>query len=263
MLKNTLIAVSLGILAFGVGRPAAAQTTFLNEYGLLSGGRVAQGVKDSVVPRNALQGQRLEEEPKNTFVFSGGFSRQDLGVGDTMTWGGGIGLIGVQNPDHPWQLTASAFNTNLDSGGIDDDFFGWSVGGKYTISLPKNADLPAISAVATYSDVNSLGETLFLGAAADQRITPSLYLTGNLGWLHAENGGFNENGMFAGIGATFTSGRWPRLSLSGDFLFENDVTREDLWTIAALYAVNDNVAVRVGGGKHDLIFANVYVKRGK
>jgi len=262
MLKNTMIVAALGLLALGVGRPAAAQTTFLNEYGLLSGGRVAQGVKDTPVPKNALQGQRIADEPKNIFLFSGGFSRQDIGSGDVMSWGGGIGLIGTQNPDHPWQLTLSASNTNLDGGGIDDDFFGWAVGGKYTISQPSGTDLPAISAVATFSDVNGLGETLFLGAAADQKITPSLYLTGNLGWLHAENGNANANGLFGGVGATFTSGRWPRLSLSGDFLFENDVTGEDLWTVAALYAVNDNVAVRVGGGKHNLVFANIYVKRG-
>lgn len=262
MLKNTLIAVSLGILALGMGRPAAAQTTFLNEYGLLSGGRVAQGVRDSNVPKNALQAQKIEEDPKNTLVFSGNFSRQDVGPGDVMTWGGGLGLIGTQNPDHPWQLTASAFSTNFDIGNFDDDFFGWSVGGKYTISLPKTNDLPALSVVGNYTDVSDLGESLFFGLAADQKITPSLYLTGNLGWIHAENG-VEENALFGGIGATFTSARFPRLSISGDFVFENDVTGEDLWTVGALYAVNDNVAVRVGGGKHSLVFANLYVKRAK
>jgi hypothetical protein len=262
MLKNTLIAVSLGILAFGVGRPAAAQTTFLNEYGLLSGGRVAQGVPGSNIPNNALQAQKLKDEPKNTLVFGGNYSRQDVGSGHLNTWGGGLGLIGTQNPEHPWQLTASAFNTSVDIGNFDDDFFGWSVGGKYTISLPKSNDLPAVSVVGTYSDVNELGESLFLGLAADQRITPNLYITGNLGWLHAENGG-TENAFFGGVGATLTSGRFPRFSISGDFVPENDVTGEDLWTIGALYAVNDSVAIRVGGGKHSLVFANLYVKRAK
>ncbi|MCC2669608.1 MAG: hypothetical protein K0Q72_2079 [Armatimonadetes bacterium] len=262
MLKKTLIAVSLGILAFGLGRPAAAQNTFLDEYGLISGARPAQGVRDANTPRNALQGQEAEGASKTTFIAGGFFGQQDFGPGDVTRWGGGLGLIGAQNPDHPWQLTASFFNTNLDAGGFDDDFFGWSVGGKYVITLPKSGREPVVSVVGTYSDVSDVGESLFFGLAVDQKVTPSLYLTGNLGWLHAENGG-DENDLYGGLGATLTTGRAPRLSLSADWQFENDVTGRELWTVSALYAVNNNVAVRLGGGKDNLFFGNIYLKRSK
>jgi hypothetical protein len=262
MLKKTLIAVSLGILAFGMGRPAAAQNTFLDEYGLISGARPAQGVRESNAPKNALQAQELENAPKTAFIAGGFFGRQDLGGGDVTRWGGGLGLVGAQNPDHPWQLSAAFYNTNLDGFGVDDDFFGWSVGGKYVISLPKNGKEPIFSVVGNYSDVSDLGESLFFGLAVDQKVTPSLYLTGNLGWLHAENGA-DSNDLYGGLGATLTSGRFSRFSLSADWQFENDVTGEDLWTVSALYAVNNNVALRLGGGKHDLIFGNIYFKRAK
>ena len=260
MLKKTLIAVSLGVLAFGLGRPAAAQNSFLDEYGLISGARPAAGVREANAPKNALQGQEKENAPKSTFIAGGFFGRQDIpGGGDVTRWGGGLGLVGAQNPAHPWQLTAEFFNTNLDADSFDDDFFGWSVGGKYVISLPKSGKEPIFSAVAKYSDVNDLGKSLFFGLAVDQKVTPSLYLTG---WLHAENGG-DENDLYGGLGATLTSARFSRFSLSADWQFENDVTGEELWTVSALYAVNDKVAVRIGGGKHDLIFGNIYLKRAK
>jgi hypothetical protein len=262
MLKKTLIAVSLGILAFGLGRPAAAQNTFLDEYGLISGARPAQGVRDANTPKNALQGQELENAPKTAFIAGGFFGRQDFGPGDVTRWGGGIGYVGAQNAAHPYQLSASFYNTSLDIGSFDDDFFGWSVGGKYVINLPKSGSDPVFSVVGTFTDVSDLGESLFFGLAVDQKVTPSLYLTGNLGWLHAQNGA-DANDLYGGLGATLTSGRWSRLSLSADWQFENDITGEELWTVSALYAVNNNLALRVGGGKHDLVFANVYLKRAK
>jgi hypothetical protein len=260
MLKKTLIAVSLGLLALGMGRPAAAQATFLSEYGLLEGARPAQAIADNNQPKNALQAQNLGDA-KTAWILGGFFSRQDFTGGDAMQWGGGIGLVGMQNPKHPWQLTASAYNVNLDAGPVDEDFFGWSVSGKYVLSLPSNGKEPVFSVYGRYADVNDFGETINFGLAVDQKVTPSLYLTGNVGWLHQENGG-DENDLFGGFGATLTSGRMRKLSLSADYTFENDLMGDDAWTVSAIYAVNNNLAFRVGGGEDSLVFANIYYKRG-
>lgn len=260
MLKKTLIAVSLGLLALGMGRPAAAQATFLSEYGLIEGARPAQGVVDNNQPKNALQAQNVGDA-KTAWILGGFFSRQDIPGGDAMQWGGGIGLVGLQNPRHPWQLTASVFNTNLDAGPVDDDFLGWSVSGKYVINLPSRGSAPIVSVFGRFTDLDDLGETVNFGLAVDQRISPSLYLTGNIGWLHLQNGG-DENDLSGGIGATLTSARWRKLSLSADYSFENDITGDDAWTVSAIYAANNNLAFRVGGGKDSLVFANIYYKRG-
>lgn len=260
MLKRTLIAVSLGLLALGMGRPAAAQATFLSEYGLIEGARPAQVAADNNQPKNALQAQNVGEA-KTAWILGGFFSTQDVPGGDATLWGGGIGLVGLQNPRHPWQLTASAYNTNLDAGPVDDDFFGWSVSGKYVINMPSNGKEPIFSVYGRYTDLKDLGETVNFGLAVDQKVTPSLYLTGNIGWLHQENGG-DENDLYGGIGATVSSARWKKLSLSADYQFENDLTNDDRWTVSAIYAANNNLAFRVGGGEDSLIFANIYYKRG-
>jgi hypothetical protein len=260
MLKKTLITVALGLLALGMGRPAAAQATFLSEYGLLEGARPAQAVADNDQPKNALQAQNLGDA-KTAWILGGFYNRQDVPGGDASLWGGGLGLVGLQNPRHPWQLSFSAFNTNLDAGPVDDDFFGWSVAGKYVINLPAHGKDPIFSVFGRYSDLDDLGETINFGLAVDQKVTPSLYLTGNLAWLHASNGA-DENDLAGGIGATVTSSRWRKLSLSADYSFENDITGDDAWTVSAIYAPSNNLAFRVGGGEDSLIFANIYFKRG-
>jgi len=260
MLKQTLIAVSLGLLALGAGRPAAAQVRFLNEYGLIAGARPAQTTKEDVLPRNAMQAQGGEEDSSHTFVVGGFFGRQDFLGGDITQWGGGVGLIGNTDPRHPWQITARFFNTNLDVAGFEDDAFGYAVGGKYVFNATGKRTEPVASFFGEYSDVSRYGEALQLGIAVDQRVSNSIYLTGNIAWTHVENGAA-ENDLTGGVGVTLASGRWPRLSFSADYQWENDIVGEDLWSVSALYAATDNLSLQIGGGKNDLIFGSINLKR--
>ncbi len=54
-----------------------------------------------------------------------------------------------------------------------------------------------------------------------------------------------------------------RLSISGNYVFDNAADGEDFWSISAHYNLGDNSTVRFGGGKHGTLFANYIYHRSR
>jgi hypothetical protein len=194
------------------------------------------------------------ENPTQRFLVSPFFRTSSNRGFDADLFGGGIGYASVNNPRHPWSLSASYFNTDFDPG--DFDFNTFDVVGKYVLWQPDNQKAPVVSLVGRYQAANHDIEDRFdVLLAADQRICPSLYLTANLGWADRFDSDF-----VAGFGATWRSSRLPKLSLSANYVVDNDVDGEDFWSLSAIWAFDKTSSIRVGGGKHDTWFVNYNAK---
>ncbi len=263
MVRKTLIAASLALLAIGGARPSSADARFLESYGEIFGARTIIGRPNDARPKDAIHGQEDGEDARTSAFFispfyhnrgyGGGFRRETF-AGATLGYAGAIG------DRNPYQIWSSLYSYNLH--GPVDNRFGFDVGGKFTLWQPANENLPVVSFVGQYRDIDLFGfNRLDLLVALDQRITNNLFLTGNIGWGRGDVAGAGDvDDLIAGVGLTWRAA--PRLSFSADYLIDNDVDGEDRWTLSGAYALNEDLAVRLGGGKHETFFGNVIWKFG-
>ena len=267
MVKRSLVCASLALLAASAAQPASADTKFFEPYGNIFGARTILGSPADARPKDALQTQESRrEEPTRRIAVSPFFNTEDLGnVGDTTYFGGTLAYASTANPEHPWQLYASIFNLNVDIDrpfGFDDDFFGFDIVGKYVLWTPAEPNLPVVSVVFRYMDVEDIGNRWDAALAADQRLSDEFYLTANLGWADADpdGAGGGESDFIPGFGLSWHPRSYRPLSLHFDYVVDNDVDGEDDWSISAIHTFGDTFAARVGGGKHSRFFGNLVAK---
>lgn len=261
--RKHLIAATLAAAALAGGRPAAAEPTFFEPYGELFGARTILGSSSDSRPKDAIQGQKgVVEEPKTRLQVSPFFRSLETGGGSTDVFFAGTGLTfaSARNPKNPWQVQVGAYNTNVqvDAAGFDKNFFGFEGAGKFVVWQPEAVNAPVVSIVGRWQDINRTGSRGDVLLAADQRLSSSLYLTGNVGWgRRAPEVGPDQDDLVAGAGATWAAS--PQLSFSADYVLKNDVDfGEDFWGVSASYAPEKKAwSARVGGGKHKTFFANL------
>jgi hypothetical protein len=262
MVRKSLVAVTLALLAFGAGRPAAADQKFLEPYGEIFGARTLLGSPNDLRPRDAIQGQEEVGGRASAFIVNPFWRVQGFpGGGRATTLGGSLAYAGQVGANNPFQLWSNlyAFNPH----GPVSTRFGFDVGGKLVLWQPANVNLPVVSGFAQYRNIDLFGfNRIDAGIALDQRITDNIYLTGNVGFGYSDfDFTPSTTDVVAGVGLTWRVS--PRISFSGDYVISNDVDGEDRWSIAGIYAVNQDLAVRLGGGKRDTFFANATYKFGR
>jgi hypothetical protein len=269
MVRKSLIVASLALLAMGGGRAAQADPVFLEPYGELFSARTFSPSAGDPRPKDAFQGQGAGEEGKaSSFVISPTFWMTDIPLGgglstDVMIWGVTLGYAASMG-DHPWSITGTILDFDVDPPGPGDaNNIGFDVAGKFTVWQPA-ANLPVVSLVGRYMGVINQFHRWDVGVAADQKITNNVYGTVNLLYSRFNfNGGGSFDDFKPGLGLTWSVS--PKLSLSGNYIFNNDAdslqsisaTGIDTWSIAATYLFNDQASVRFGGGKHETFFANL------
>jgi len=259
-LSNGLIAASLALLAVGACNPAKADT--LGEYGDIFGARTSKASPADGRPTSALSAEKKSDGGE---LVVSPFYRQSNSQGLlTRQYGGALEWNGGSDR-HPFSIEGDFFNTHFEAGDATLDRFSWAGQGKYVFWQPASKSLPVVSIVGRYEHINGLGNRIDLAAAADEQVTKNIYVTANLGWGHNEDqdGGHSTNDFVPGFGATWHSSRWSHLSISGDYVLKNDVDGRDFWSVSAAYALSNRTAIRVGGGKENTFFGNLYWKWGK
>jgi hypothetical protein len=261
MLRKTLIAALLALLAVGAGGPAKANPVFLEPYPDIFQARTFLASPTDPRPKDALQQQKSKKENPTSRIVADAFAR------DSSTFflvGGGLGYANAAVPGHPWSLNANFFDTQIDHTNIDE--FGFDVNGKLVIWQPKKG-LPVTSIVGRYQEFNNLYKRWDALLAMDQAVTKDLYLTANLGYgrVDFDTAGLgNVDAFVAGIGATYQVS--PHISLSGNYVPDNAVEisngrrGEDFWSAAATVTFGRMLAFRAGGGKHGTIFGSLIGK---
>jgi len=260
MLRKTLLAASLALLAFAAAKPASATPTFLEPYGDIFGARTFLSSPADSRPKDALQTQESKKENPTRRIIAQGFVRDsDL----FFLGGGGLGYADVSNPSHPWSINANIFDADPDGPGTD--VIGFDVNGKFVLWQPASANLPVVSVVGRFMRITNAADRFDALLAADQRLTKDLYLTANLGYGNVDfDGGGNVDAFVPGFGLTWSVS--PKLSVSANYIVDNaaevfhDAGGGDFWSASATYTFNHPLAVRAGGGKHGTVFANIIGK---
>jgi hypothetical protein len=262
MFRKSCLVAGAALMLLGSGKAAEAHVRFIEPYGRLWGARTFLCTPVDKRPKDALHAMPSKLDDPRQRVIVSPFVRHD----DFSTlYGIGAAYANAQNEWHPWSIQGSYFHGELDEDefgfgpGGDDDFDGGEVNGKYVLWQPANPKLPVISIVGAWITFGDLGDRYDALIAIDQCITPRLYFTANLGyaWLDSDFAECEED-FAAGVGLTYVIRQ--NLSISADYLFDNDVEGEDTWSVAAIWAINHTWALRVGGGKHDLVFGNLIWK---
>lgn len=239
---------SSGFLGPTEGNRASVAPVFLGPYGRLAG---ARGILCSPLderPMDALLCQRSkEEEPGQRFLVAPTFQHDD----DADWYGVGLGYANLNNPRHPWNINFGFSHADFDD---FEDTEVVDLSGKMVLWMPQDVNLPVVSVVGKYARFFEYGDRFDLLLAADQRITNNMYATVNVGWASANLNSQSADDLIAGFGATYLIR--PNFSVSADYLIDNDVDGEDLWTITGVYAFDAVSAVRVGAGDNGTIFAN-------
>lgn len=249
----------LGIGAVAGALIAIAQTgaeaapVFLERYGHLFAARPALVSPQDTRPRDALQSQSSRVESPSSRLVLSPFVRDD----DRTSFFGGAGAFAsVANPAHPWSVEFTYSRLGLDGGESYDTL---SAAGRVVLWQPADPRLPVVSLVGSYFDPDDLGRRWDLLLAADQKVSDTLFFTANLGYGRSNFGlGRWESDFVPGFGLTYSP--CPRFSLAADYLVDNDVDTGDAWSLSAIYAFDSTSSVRVGGGKHGLVFANYLAK---
>ena len=255
MIKKSLFAASLALLAVGAGRSASAGPVFLEPYGEIFGARTFISSPADSRPKDALQTQDTrKEEPTQRFLVSP-FVRDDDNV---FLIGGGLAYANAANPRHPWSLNFNYANVDID--GTNFDFNVFDINGKIVAWQPDDPKLPVVSLVGRYQDFEDIGNRWDILVAADQGLGKDLYFTANLGWANADPdfASDDESDFVAGVGLTWKA--MKKLSVSANYVIDNDVDGEDFWSISAFWTFDEMSAVRVGAGKHGTVFANYIAK---
>ena len=253
MLKKALFAGALVALCAVAPRPAAAQNSpvFFEPYGEIFSARPILPSAADTRPKDARTGQPSKREnPNQRIAIQGGVYDTD----DTFLAGGGVAYGNASNARHPWSI--SVFGNNLTFDGFDDDFMFLDVTGKLVLWQPTSVNAPVVALVVNYQDTEDIGDTLRFVVAADQRLTDELYGTVNLGYSMVDTFGFDDEGLFAGVGLTYAPRRWNRLSLSANYNFDTDVSGDDTFSVSAIWAFGRTASVQVGGGDDSKVFAN-------
>lgn len=262
MLRKTLLAASLALLAFVAAKPASATPTFLEPYGDIFGARTFLGSSADTRPKDALQTQEPNKENPTRRIIAQGFIRDsDL----FFLGGGGFAYADSSNPRNPWSINVNIFNASPDGFGSDE--VGFDVNGKFVLWQPTSPNLPVVSVVGRFMRVSDRFDRFDALIAADQRLTKELYLTANLGYGNVDFDFQNVNSVDAfvpGFGLTWIVS--PKLSVSANYIVDNaaevfhDGGGGDFWSASATYTFNRTVAVRAGGGKHGTAFLNLIGK---
>jgi len=273
MVNKSLLAVSLALLAIGVGRPAQADPKFLEAYPDIFGARTFLGSPSDSRPKDAYQNQESGEgnARKRAFIVGafGRFTGSDFPPYTAV--GGGVGYADVSSAAHPWEVKVQGYDYNPHRLGFIDpaDRLGLDATAKFVVWQSAHSYLPVISLVGRYRNINGFFNRWDAGIALDQKIVNHLYVTGNAGYGTADyvhsnivGNSFNDHSAFvSGAGLTWEIGR--KLSLAGNYVPDNAVENEDFWAAALTYAVNNDLAISGGGGKHKTFFAQVTYKIGK
>ena len=253
MVRKTCLAAGLALLALAASRPAEAHPRFIEPYGRLWQARTFLCTPVDKRPKDALHAQASRiDDPRQRFIVSP-FARDD---DESSQYGIGVAYANAQNEWHPWSIQGSYFHGEFDGPG---DYDGGEVNGKFVLWQPANPKLPVVSVVGSWIHFSSLGDRYDALLAIDQCIFDRMYFTANLGWAWLDNDfGGSQDDFAAGVGLTYVIRQ--NLSISADYLFDNDVEGEDTWSVAALWAIDRSWAVRAGGGKHNLVFGNLIWK---
>jgi hypothetical protein len=275
MVRKCLLAASLALLAIGVGRPAAADPKFLEEYGDIFGARTLLQTAEDTRPQSALMSPYYEGR-NHLLVVSPFYRHWDMGgSADANIFGGGIAWAQGTRSQNPWEVNLNFFDTNVNldrdshfkKSSRSDDFnsFGWEAVGKFTIWGGYKDEYaytgPVVTLVGRYREMQDLANRFDILVAADQRVTRSLYVTGNLGYGRlSPDVGDNADDVILGFGLTWVPA--PRVSISGNYVVDNNVDGQDFFSLMAAYDVNDNLAAQLGFGKHGSIYANAFWRFG-
>jgi hypothetical protein len=254
MLKKVLMVGALALLATGTARPAAAQNTpvFFEPYGELFSARTPLMSANDGRPKDVRQGQgsRVENPSQRLSVQGGVYDTSDIFLG-----GGGLSYSNNQWKNHPWSV--SFFGNFFSVDGVDDNGAFLDFTGKLVLWQPSDKNWPVASVVVNYQDPDDVGDFFRVVLAIDQRITNEAFFTANVGWANVQAPGFDEDGLFSGVGLTWRPSRWPRLSLSANYNFDGNVAFEDTYSVSGTWLINRDTSIQVGGGKHDKIFGNL------
>lgn len=237
-----------GFLGPSEGSRASVAPVFLGPYGRLAG---ARGILCSPLderPMDALLCQRSEQEEPGQRLLAAPVFQHD----NNSDWYGlGLGYANLRNPRNPWNVNFGFAHADFDD---SEDTQVLDVSGKIVLWLPQNVNLPVVSLVGKYAHFTEFGDRFDVLLAADQRITDQLYGTVNLGWATANFNSESADDFIAGVGATYLVR--PNVSVSADYLINNDVDGESLWTVTGVYAFDARSAARLGFGDNGTIFAN-------
>lgn len=265
MVKRTLIGVTLALLTAGVCQPVKADTKFLEPYDNLFGARTILGSPADTRPKDALQAQASNvKDPKTRVSVSPFFRVYDLEFGDEASLlGGTFTWADMHNVRHPFQAQVSLFSYRSDTllrG--ESDKFSYDANFRYVIWTPERTNLPVMSVIYRHrwtSEYERRTDALF---AADQQLTHDLYATLNLGWAERYQNFENErdNDFVPGFGLTWHPRSWNRFSTSFDYVFHNEVDGEDHYGFSFLYTLDKLSSVRIGAGKHNLVYGNYIAK---
>lgn len=245
------VAAAVALLSAG-GAPAHADPKLTEPYGSLFSARPPLPLPGDARPQDALQAQSDPSNPPTRRLTVSPFVVSDS---DATAYGVGFGYASAHCPRHPWSVGFRYFNTEPDGGG---DFDTVDLDARLVLWNPADANLPVVSIVGRYQDYDDRGERVDLLLAADQKLTQELFATVNLGWADHVDGVGSD--FVGGLGLTWRTPRLPRLSLSADYVLDNNVDGEDFWTVSARWALDQTSSVRLGGGKHGTVFANYTAK---
>jgi hypothetical protein len=279
MLKKSLLAASLSLLAVGLGRPAAAAPVYLEPYGEIFGARTILGSREDLRPKDALQEQGSRLEPESypvwrvavtPFVRLSSIPAGTFGDRiDTLAFGGGLAFASSSWQNHPWQLNFNYLTTNveIDRIGFDDDFSSYDINGKFVVWQADDARWPVVSLIGRYQRFLTLGERTDVMLAFDQAVMRGpigdtkwrrdLYVTENIGYAW-QNLLRDEENIIFGVGLTWAA--LQNWSLSFDYVPEQDVDGRNHWGISTIYTFARDHAVRLGGGKDRTFFGNYIYK---
>jgi len=274
MVRKSLLAASLALLAVGVGRPAKADAKFLEAYPDIFGARTLLGSPSDPRPKDAIQNQETGEgnARKSAFIV-GAFGRFASGE-HTLPFtavGGGLGYTSVSG-SHPWEVKIGGYDFNPHSlaPGINPaGRLGLDATAKIIAWQPAQSYLPVVSLVGRYRNINDFFHRWDGTIAFDEKVMKSVYVTGNVGYGSTDFvrtsllgfGAPEKSGITAGAGLTWAVSR--KLSLAGNYVGDTAVEPEDFWSAAITYAANNDLSFSAGGGKHKTFFGQLIYKFGK
>lgn len=255
MIKQTMAALTVGLLAVAVAQPAKATEAnlfepFHNTHSARTFHEQREGGKRGTI--------WLGGEYRNSSIPRG-FGDHDI---DFEWFRGGLGYA-----EDRWQVGFSAGNLNTDVEGPfggDDDEFVWDINAKWNFwrSRDGKADLAAVFNYRDFGNDVSRFDGLL---AAQYRFHRDLTGVVNLGYGHIDYD-FDDQGDFVGsIGLLWHPANWRRFTLGVDYTFANEadfltgnaMDDYDNWSVKAGYFVTDNIQVTAGGGKRNLFFVGL------